>query len=55
VPNVAGLINGRPAKINSDLAGMDRLERFFGFGKGVIDSDHDWLTVYSGQFTVFFV
>ena len=40
VADVAGLIDGRPAEIDADLAGLDGLEGFFGLREGVVDADH---------------
>ncbi len=38
VPDVAGRINGRPADVHTDLAGLDGLEGLFGLGQCVIDA-----------------
>ena len=40
VSDVAGLIDRRPAKINSHLAGRDWFEWFFGFAECVVDAEH---------------
>ena len=41
VPDVAWLIDGGAAQIDSNLAGLDRLERFFRTGKSAVEANHN--------------
>jgi hypothetical protein len=38
VPDVRLLVDGRPAEVHADLAGMDGVEEVFGTGEGVVDA-----------------